>query len=121
MMDDWGALIGATVGILTAIGGAFAAWEKWGKSKAENKSNAASLTLDGVFKLVEQLQEETARKTEELISVDEKCLARIAMMEARIVVYEQTIARQVEVIADLRQHERELLAENAVLRSERKD
>lgn len=116
---DWGTVGGTLAALATAIGGGFAAWIKWGKEKAETKRDTNALTLDGVFSLVktqgvviDQLQDEIKRKSEESDSMEKRFNERIARLEARIATYEGTIAQQVEIIAELQAENRKLRAAN---------
>lgn len=54
MNPDW---ITAAGGLITILIAALAAWNAWGKQR----SDTSKLTLDGVFQLVNELQEEDAR------------------------------------------------------------
>lgn len=55
-MNEWETALAAGGGLLTALGAAVAAWNAWGKQR----SDSSRLTLDGVFQLVNELQEEHA-------------------------------------------------------------
>lgn len=95
---NWTA-IGVTVGgVITAIGVPIGAYNVWFKQRVESKRDATSLTLDAVFKLVDQLQDEVKVKAEQLKEADTLTRAKIDSYEAQKVVYEKTIATQLEVI-----------------------
>lgn len=94
---DWTA-IGVTIGgLLTAIGTPIALWNTY----KNTKKDAASLTLDGVFKLVDYLQKEDENKIEEIKNLTNA-------IEAQKIAYEKTIARQLEVIQIQAEENRQL-------------
>lgn len=91
---NWTALGVTLGGILTAIGVPIAAYSQYKKGKGD----ASSMTLDGVFKLVDQLQEEVRTKAAEIVEVDARHKSTVASYEAQKEVFQKTIATQLEVI-----------------------
>lgn len=97
---DWGIVGGAIAAIVTAVGGAVAIVRRKPPPNGSVASADSTIkTLDNVFKLVEQLQEEIARKT---LSLDRIDLRTTSLLET-IAELRQTIADLRQTAADLRQ------------------
>lgn len=86
-MDDWQKLLAAVTSLLVAGGGLGAALTSWRKQGTET----SKLTLDGVFLLVNELQEEVNRKNIEYIEMDKRCQLRIKALECGQEESEKTI------------------------------
>lgn len=78
-MNDWGTALAELGAVMTAGAAGVAAWNAWGKQR----SDSSKLTLDGVFQLVNELQEEIARKNVDLDAMAARCRARIKELEVR--------------------------------------
>lgn len=101
---NWTAILATFGGLLTAIGVPIAAYSQLKKGKGD----ASSLTLDGVFKLVDQLQEEVKNKAAEIVEMDTRHKTTVASYEAQKEAFQRTIASQIEVIQSQAEEMRKL-------------
>jgi septal ring factor EnvC (AmiA/AmiB activator) len=111
---DWGVVGGAVAAVVTAVGGAIAiVLRKPPANGSAHSSDPTVKTLDSVFKLVEQLQEENARKTSAL----ERIEVRITSLLETIAELRQTIAELRQTASELRQTINDLERQIRLLRT----
>lgn len=103
---DWGVIGGAVAAVVTAVAAVVAnargAFRDWRTDQEKASTDHTVLTLDGVFRLVNELQEEAARREAQTIANEARCTARETDLQRRIATLERANARQAEMIADLR-------------------
>ncbi len=116
---DWGVIGGALAtlaGIVAAVVAGIRSAVKEQKTErqqaaaARDKSSIdhATLTLDSVFRLVNELQGEVARKDDEITRVETWFVARQKHLEDRIVILETASAGHVALIEKLEREIRDL-------------
>lgn len=104
---DWGQIGAAIVTVGTVVGaviagarGAFGqrqeqVTEEEGRRLSRDKvaTDNAALTLEGVFRLVNELQEEIARKAAEIADADRRCTEGMDRLLRRIATLEREVER----------------------------
>lgn len=107
--NRWEGNIAALAALLTAIGGIIVGIQKWRRDQQEHTNNNQTKTNDRTFRTVdammlfiEQLQEETDRKSHELRTQEERCEERLQRLREQVAAHDRTIEQQADLIRSLR-------------------